>query len=222
MATWLCLLWRCSSWPCWAHRPRAWHAGDKAGSEPAVARGKSGAAQEERSTPPGPRTHTGRCHGGTTGRAWGCLGRLQPHGEQRYRKQLCSALGSMPAAGTRSSALRGRREKERKRHLSFSVLRAQRERRVWIKISFLHVSSLRLLVNARSPRYALSWVCALAWGMLPPGDAQGRHRALWAQLSGRGALQPRVSPGAHRDHVLTTQHARCHPNARTLSKAPTL
>ncbi|XP_019475944.1 interleukin-17B isoform X1 [Meleagris gallopavo] len=140
----------------------------------------------ERSALPGPCTHAGRCHSGTTGRAWGCLGRLQPHGEQRYRKQLCSALGSMPAAGTRSSALRGRREKERKRHLSFSVLRAQRERRIWIKISFLHVSSLRLLVNERSPRYTLSWVCALAWGTGPPGDAQGRLRALWARLPGQG------------------------------------
>lgn len=172
----------------------------------------------ERSALPGPCTHAGRCHSGTTGRAWGCLGRLQPHGEQRYRKQLCSALGSMPAAGTRSSALRGRREKERKRHLSFSVLRAQRERRIWIKISFLHVSSLRLLVNERSPRYTLSWVCALAWGTGPPGDAQGRLRALWARLPGQGALQPWVPPGAHHDHVLTTQHARCHPSARKLGR----
>lgn len=129
---------------CQGHCSHAWQGEDAAAWEREQSHGQSGwtvrhwpgrTALAEPSLPQG----TAHPRAGS-GAAWDTNSR-----EQHYRKQLCSLLGSLPGGSTQLlGPLRPEGEGKEKSIFSLSPSSEHRgrERRVWIKISFLTVSSL--------------------------------------------------------------------------------
>lgn len=216
---------------CQAHRSHAWHGEDATALESKAmtvqldslaSEGENSPA--ERSLPPGTAHPWEGLQDGGQGVGLPAAGYRDTNSrEQHYRKQLCLPLGSVPAVSTPElgPARPGGEGKEKASFFSLSPSSEYRgrERRVWIKMPFLTVSSLKLLLNQRLPRYSLSRGCThpsqhtAAWGWTGKRPGTARAGALWAMQiascnQGKG-LCSHTHPlgpglGAHHNRVPTS------------------